>query len=308
MSTKINCTSLLFLLSVLCSSAQNPAIIKVTELTKRLNNNSDTTYIVNFWATWCAPCVAELPEIEAFAQKNKGTKIKMLLVSINYKEDRETKLIPFLKEKKINSECVLLDENNFDYFPRVIDKRWNGDLPATMILNNKNGYKEIWQQKIDTEFLKEKTNNASFKNDKKPAIIKINDLISRINTNSDTTYIVNFWATWCVPCVQELPEFEHLNSNLITEKRKVKIILVSLDFPTDYDSKLIPFIKKKKIKSEVVLLNESNANYFIPLIDDRWTGSIPCTIILNGPKKIKECYEKKLTKDFLEERLKQLSK
>lgn len=294
--------SCLLILLAGSSSARQVSVIKVTDLQKRLSNNSDTTYIVNFWATWCPPCVAELPEIDAFGQSHRGSNIKVLLVSINYKEDLNTKLLPFLEEKKISSEVCLLDENNFDYFPGMIDKRWNGDLPATLILNNKRGYKEIWQEKISTAFLEEKTKNLlTMDETKRPSVIKVDDLLRRIINNSDTTYVVNFWATWCVPCVQELPGFEKMNERYASQK--VKVLLVSMDFVEDYDKKLLPFLKQKDIRSEVMLMDESNANYFIPKVDDRWTGSLPCTIILNNAKKIKECYEKKISEEFLKERI-----
>ena len=256
--------------------AARPAIVKVTDLVKRITNTSDTTYVVNFWATWCPPCVAELPEIDAFGQEHAGTKVKVILVSINYKEDYESKLLPFLEQKNIRSEVMLLDENNFDYFPRAVDARWNGDIPATLILNNAKKYKEIWQQKVDRNFLEEKTKTASnMSSEHKPAIIKIKNLVDRINSSPDTTFVLNFWATWCGPCVQELPEFGKLEEKYAGQK--VKVLLVSMDFVEDYEKKLLPFIQTKNVKPEVVLLDEVNANYFIPLLDNRWTGSLPCT-------------------------------
>lgn len=129
------------------------------------------------------------------------------------------------------------------------------------------------------------------------SVIKITDLEKRIRNNSDTTYIVNFWATWCVPCVKELPDFDSINTTYIN--KKVKVILVSLDFKEDLKIKLIPFISTKKIRSEVVLLDELNANYFIPKVSDEWTGVIPATLIINNQKKINRFFEKKLNYEFL---------
>jgi thiol-disulfide isomerase/thioredoxin len=129
------------------------------------------------------------------------------------------------------------------------------------------------------------------------SVIKITDLEKRIRNNSDTTYIVNFWATWCVPCVKELPDFDSISTTYVN--KKVKVLLVSLDFKEDLKIKLLPFISKKKIRSEVVLLDELNANYFIPKISDEWSGAIPATLIINNQKKLNRFFEKKLNYEFL---------
>lgn len=128
-------------------------------------------------------------------------------------------------------------------------------------------------------------------------VIKISDLEKRIKSNSDTTYIVNFWATWCVPCIKELPDFDSINNTFVNSK--VKVLLVSMDFAEDLKTKLIPFIAAKKIRSEVVLLNEVNGNYFIPKISSQWTGAIPATLIINNKKDLNHFFEKKLNYEFL---------
>lgn len=101
-------------------------------------------------------------------------------------------------------------------------------------------------------------------------------------SDSNTTYVVNFWATWCAPCVKELPHFEQLNS----ENKKVKVVLVSLDFKNQYEAKLLPFLKKKAIKSEVVLLTDKDYNTWLPAVDKDWSGSIPATLIIKNDKKV----------------------
>ncbi len=105
---------------------------------------------------------------------------------------------------------------------------------------------------------------------------KATDLMQRVS-NPDTFYVVNFWATWCGPCIKELPQFTKLSAEL--SGKPVKILLVSLDFKEAYPKKLAAFVAKKKLQHEVVWLNETNANEFIPKIDDRWQGSIPATML-----------------------------
>jgi len=97
---------------------------------------------------------------------------------------------------------------------------------------------------------------------------------------NDTVYVINFWATWCAPCIKELPYFEKLH----TDNKKVKVILVSLDSQKDLEKKLLPFIERKKISAEVVLLSDKDYNSWLDKIDKDWSGAIPATLILEGKK------------------------
>ena len=104
------------------------------------------------------------------------------------------------------------------------------------------------------------------------------DKIMQSASSGDTVYVINFWATWCVPCVQELPEFNALKARYA--KKPVKILLVSLDFKENYPYKLEGFIKRKNITPDVAWLSETDPNIFIPKIDESWQGSIPATLII----------------------------
>lgn len=104
-----------------------------------------------------------------------------------------------------------------------------------------------------------------------------------LNQKSDTTYVINFWATWCKPCVEELPYFEKLNAAL--QGQKVKIILVSLDFPKQLDTKLIPFVEKNEVKSQVIAITDVDFNSWIDKVNPQWDGAIPVTLIYNAQKR-----------------------
>lgn len=134
----------------------------------------------------------------------------------------------------------------------------------------------------------------------KVSVIKITDLEKRINNINDTTYIINFWATWCAPCIKELPDFDSIAK---TYPGKVKVLYIAMDFKDDLETKVLAFLKKKPLHSEVMLLDEVNGNYFMPKISEQWTGAIPATLVLNNAKKYRAFYEKKLNYFFLKEEI-----
>ncbi len=119
----------------------------------------------------------------------------------------------------------------------------------------------------------------------------------RLSTDSDSLFVVNFWATWCIPCVKELPEFEKINE-VYSDRSKVKVLLVSLDNPRHMDSRVMPFIQEHNLQSEVVLLDDPRSNRWIPMVDESWSGAIPATVIFN--RQSRSFYEKVFTYEELE--------
>jgi thiol-disulfide isomerase/thioredoxin len=115
--------------------------------------------------------------------------------------------------------------------------------------------------------------------------IKLPEL-QAMTMGKDTLYVVNFWSTWCKPCMQELPSFDSLSRQI---KGPVKLILVSLDFTENLKTKVEPVIKNNHITATCVLLDETDANTFIPAIHKNWSGSIPVTVLYyNGTSAITE--------------------
>lgn len=151
-----------------------------------------------------------------------------------------------------------------------------------------------------------KDNSTSIEKKENKSISEINipsynfkELEPLLNKQNDTTYVVNFWATWCKPCVKEIPYFEKINDKYAS--KKVKVLLVSLDFPRQIETKLIPFIKKRQIKSEIVLLDDPDANGWIPKVNKDWSGAIPATILYNNTERV--FYERSFTYKEIETEL-----
>jgi thiol-disulfide isomerase/thioredoxin len=124
--------------------------------------------------------------------------------------------------------------------------------------------------------------------------LKIDELVKMIDTSSQPL-IINFWATWCKPCTHEIPWFEETVAEF--KDKNVKLILVSLDFKEDYPNKLKQFVAKQKYQSQVVWLNETNADVFCPQIDSLWGGSIPSTLMINKKKNYRQFFEHQIKEE-----------
>jgi len=111
-------------------------------------------------------------------------------------------------------------------------------------------------------------------------IIKLGDLEELFSKQDDTVRLFNFWATWCVPCVKELPNFETFNQEI--KGTSQLLYLVSLDDLNRSQSKLSNFLKKKNVLSKVMVLDENNPNFYIDRIEPSWTGSIPATLVIGN--------------------------
>lgn len=139
----------LLLLLPLFSWAQIP-VEKFDELEKRWLKNNDTVYLVNYWATWCKPCVEELPYFIELEEQMKNEKFSMILVSLDFSSQIESRVIPFLTEHNISSQVIVLDDKA-NYWINKVNKNWDGDIPVTQVI--KNGEKEFHNSSLNLEEL-----------------------------------------------------------------------------------------------------------------------------------------------------------
>ncbi len=117
-----------------------------------------------------------------------------------------------------------------------------------------------------------------------PIVADFADLAPIFSRTDDKIYVINFWATWCGPCVEELPYFERLAKE--TNAEEVEIVMVSLDFRRDVRTKLLKFIKERPLDLPVIALTDTKTNLWIDKVDPEWGGAIPITIVYNQDKRL----------------------
>jgi len=101
-----------------------------------------------------------------------------------------------------------------------------------------------------------------------------------LNQQDDTLRIFNFWATWCKPCVEELPLLQELPAKY--NNQAFQLYYISLDFTNQIESKLIPFLQNNPLDGSVIVLDDPDANSWIDKVNPEWSGSIPATIVKKG--------------------------
>ena len=147
----IKSTLLLLLFSAIISvKGQTIASWKVTRLQEYISK-SDSVLVINFWATFCKPCAEEIPYFQTTVNKYKDQKVKLLLVSMDLKDEYPNKIKVFAEKNNYTNQIVWLNETNADYFCPKVDKAWMGGIPSTLIINPKTGYRKFFEEQLKPE-------------------------------------------------------------------------------------------------------------------------------------------------------------
>lgn len=130
--------------------AQEIEVIKLPQLKEMMAAKNDHTVFFNFWASWCAPCVKEMP----YLQQVDGTNnLEVVLISLDFSQDIE-KTRRILEKKEIELKTYLLDETDYDKVIPAINKSWSGAIPATLVIR-KNGERFFYEKGFEKEELED---------------------------------------------------------------------------------------------------------------------------------------------------------
>lgn len=131
-------------------------IYKFDEFEPLLKQDDGAIYVVNFWATWCKPCIKELPYFETVAEKYADKNVKVLLVSMDFPRLLEKQVIPFIEKNELKSPVVLLDDTGANEWIPKVDESWSGAIPATVIYNGKQ--RKFFERSFTLEELEKEIN------------------------------------------------------------------------------------------------------------------------------------------------------
>jgi len=130
--------SFVFLISSLIySQVDNKLVvnsINSDELRSIISNRGDKFLLVNVWATWCIPCREEFPDLVKLFNKYKSD-LDIIAISVDYPEEVEGKVIPFLNEIEVPFPVFVSRFNKDSELIELLSNKWNGALPGTFIYN-----------------------------------------------------------------------------------------------------------------------------------------------------------------------------
>ena len=137
----------MMVLAALDTKAQQADLVTLEELQQILKSDEDHIQVVNFWATWCAPCIKELPLLEKFTKDNQEVKVRLVSMDMDL-DPNPDKVRKFAARKNIQSQVLILNERDPNQWIEKIDRNWSGALPATLVVNNNTGKRKFVEKEL----------------------------------------------------------------------------------------------------------------------------------------------------------------
>jgi thiol-disulfide isomerase/thioredoxin len=143
--------SFTFLIAGINSSSQSIPKWKITDVEHLIASTNEGVQVINFWATFCKPCVAEIPYFISVVNRYKTKNVQLTLVSVDLPSQYPAKIASYTKKHRFNTKITWLEETDADYFCPKVDTNWSGSIPATLIINSKTGYRKFFEEEMTEE-------------------------------------------------------------------------------------------------------------------------------------------------------------
>ncbi len=112
-------------------------------LRKLITQRQAKWLLLNVWATWCLPCREEFPDLVRLAESYRNSNVEFIGLSVDYPDEIETKIIPFLRSIRVNFKIYVQDFKDPSDLIRLLNPNWNGALPATFIFDAQGNFQQM---------------------------------------------------------------------------------------------------------------------------------------------------------------------
>ena len=109
--------------------------------------------VINFWATWCVPCVAEMPELAEFYREHSRDDVAFLALSLDSPDGIEDTVKPFMRQHEIPFPAYVLTERDIEAISVLIRQEIYGALPTTIVYDRNGAVKKMWEGAITLDEL-----------------------------------------------------------------------------------------------------------------------------------------------------------
>ncbi|HUU49749.1 MAG TPA: TlpA disulfide reductase family protein [Nitrospinota bacterium] len=225
-----------------------------------LKDFREKVVLLNIWATWCKPCRDELPSMELLYRKLKDRGFEILAVSI----DKDSSIVkPFVEELGLTFPVLLDPKGKITRLYRTIGIPENYIIDKRGIIKEKIIGARDWLSKtyVDSlsQLLEEEKEKESFFQKLKIESLKIKRApdftLKDINKKEVSlkdfrgkVVLLNFWATWCDPCTDEMPSMEGLYQRF----QNKGFVVLAVNY-LERREKVRKFVEKNKFTFTVLL-------------------------------------------------------
>jgi len=118
-----------------------------------IKDNRGKAVFVNLWATWCPPCVAEMPQLNAFHKSMDPGRVSLLAVSVDDPSRMESTVAPFVKKHGLGFPVRVLDSTSPDELGAALGIEFSGAVPVTVLFSPAGELVRTWEGEVTSETL-----------------------------------------------------------------------------------------------------------------------------------------------------------
>ncbi len=141
-------------------AGEGVSLISADGVARWLKDARGKAAVVNVWATWCPPCVAEIPELNAFYGKADPAGVVMLAVSVDDPSRLASTVVPFVQRHAVAFPVRVLENSTPDALGKALGMDFSGAVPVTLLFSPSGDLVRTWEGEVTAEALRQALGSA----------------------------------------------------------------------------------------------------------------------------------------------------